>query len=309
MELSQLVRAVSAHKRIAIAGLIAALGLALLAQVRVSPFGDPMFTYRKHTVWGSKITLQLTQKGVPEGRVQEAGTERDTLIGLTPLYARLANTDPVRQRMRRLGAVRGGIKVVPLVDENQSSLPLLEMRSFAFDPSSAQQRVSRQATAFIGYISQQQEANDVGEKNRVILKVVKGPTEPKVVVPRKITLSVVVFLAMLVATGGLILALENISKRGAGSGARRPETRPPLEALTPDEEPEPAPVPVEQRAPEPAPSQAAGSQLAVAPTPARPMRTLGQSPQQRDVDGEDGQAATAPDPSQRSRASGRGQRG
>jgi hypothetical protein len=308
MELSQLVRAVSAHKRIAIAGLIAALGLALLAQVRVSPFGDPMFTYRKHTVWSSKITLQLTQNGFPEGRVQEAGTARDTLIGLAPLYARLANTDQVRNRMHRLGPVRGGIKIVPLVDENQSSLPLLEMRSFAFEPSSAQQRVSRQATAFIGYISQQQAANDVGEKNRVLLKVIKGPTEPRVVVPRKITLSVVVFLAMLVATGGLILALENISKRGAGSGARRPETRPPLEAIAP-EEPEPVPVPVEQRAPEPAPSQAAGSQLAVAPTPTRPMRTLGQSQQQRDVDGEDGQAAAAPDPSQRSRASGRGQRG
>jgi hypothetical protein len=297
MELSQLAKAVSAHKRIAIAGLIAALGLAFLAQVRVSPFGDPMFTYRKHTVWSSKITLQLTQKGFPEGRVQQAGADHDTLISLTPLYARLANSDQVRQRMRRAGPVPGGIKVIPLVDENQSSLPLLEMRSFAFSPRSAQVRVQRQASAFVAYIAQQQIANKVGEKNRVILNVVKGATQPRVVVPRKFTLPIVVFLAMLVATGGLILALENLSKRSRTTRRAVEETRPSLEAAP--EPPEEAPRQPEPR-PEPSPGPA-GSTLAVAST--RPMRTLHTGAPAASQEGEagDAEAAASPDPS-RSRA-------
>ena len=326
MELNQLVRAITSHKRVAIAGLIAAFGFALLAQVRVSPFGDPMFAYRRHAVWSSKITIQLTQQGFPEGRVLQGGEQRDTLIALAPLYARLANTDQVRARMKRLGPIRGGIKIVQLVDDNQSTLPLLELRSFAFAKSSAASRVKRQADAFIGYIQAQQRANGVNPKNRVILKTVKGPSNPKVVVPRKVTLSIVVFMAMLVATGGLILALENLKRRGSKPAMIAPDEKPSLEAIPP------APPDAGARAedkvhrgpsrPESAPGKAdpsptpAGAALSVAPS--RPMRTLrtdshqdGSADSNQHNGSEAGQGHTtrdAPDAQQRSRASGRRRR-
>jgi hypothetical protein len=214
MDLRQIGAAIVAHKRVAVVGVVAAICLALLAHVRVDPFGDPKLSYRKPTVWGSKITLQLTQTGFPEGQVQDPGARRDSLIGLSPLYARLANTDPVKARMRRLGPVYGGVRVEPLVDENRSSLPLVRITSFAFSEARVAIRAQRQATAFIGYIAQQQALNNVPPRNRVILRVVSGPTPPEVVVPRKKTLPITVFLAMLVITGGVILTLENMRKRG-----------------------------------------------------------------------------------------------
>lgn len=213
MDLRQLSAAVRNHRRVAILGVVAAIALAFLAQVRVSPFSSPTFEYRKPVVWSSKVTLQLTQQGFPEGRVQDIGSRRSALVGLAPLYARLANTDQVKARMRRLGPILGGIKVQPLVDDNNVSLPLIKISSFAYKNTSATIRAKRQAEAFIGFIAQQQRANELSPRNRVELKVVSGPSNPAVVIPRKITLPVVVFLSMLIVTGALILALENRARR------------------------------------------------------------------------------------------------
>jgi hypothetical protein len=213
MDLRQLSAAVRNHRVVAVLGVAAAIGLAFLADVRVSPFASPHLTYRKPVVWSSRVTLQLTEAGFPEGRVQDVGSRRAALVSLAPLYARLANTDPVKARMRRLGPVLGGVKVEPLVDANNVSLPLIRISSFAFRNTSAVTRARRQADAFIAFLAQQQRANKVLPKNRVELKVVSGPSAPAVVVPRKITLPVVVFLSMLIVTGALILTLENRARR------------------------------------------------------------------------------------------------
>lgn len=218
MDLRQLAAAVGNHRLVAVLGVAAAIALAFLAQVRVSPFSSPTFEYRKPVVWSSNVTLQLTQQGFPEGRVQDVGSRRAALVSLAPLYARLANTDPVRKRMRKLGPILGGVKVNPVVDDNNVGLPLVQISSFAFQNTSAVTRAKRQADAFIGYIASEQAQNDLLPKNRVVLEIVKGPTRPSVVVPRKITLPVVVFLSMLIVTGALILALENRAR-----GRRRAE--------------------------------------------------------------------------------------
>ncbi len=106
----------------------------------------------------------------------------------------------------------------PVVDDNNVGLPLIQISSFAFQNTSAVTRAKRQADAFIGYIASEQAQNNLLPKNRVVLEIVKGPTRPSVVVPRKITLPVVVFLSMLIVTGALILTLENRAR-----GRRRAE--------------------------------------------------------------------------------------
>jgi hypothetical protein len=191
-------------------GVVAAIFLAVLAQVRVDPFGDPKLAYRKPVVWSSSVVLQLTQKGFPEGRVSTQGS---SVSNFAPLYARLATTEPVRKRMRKHGPILGGVKVVSSTDDNRNPLPFVVISSYAFNASNAKLRAKRQADAFISYIADEQRINRVHPGNRVVIEVVRGPAPPFVVVPRKITLSVVVFLAMLVVTGGVILALENARKR------------------------------------------------------------------------------------------------
>ena len=240
MDLRQLSRVVAAHKGVAAVGVVAALALAFLAQVRVDPFGSPRFTYRKPVVWSSSIVLQLTQEGFQEGRVSTQGSP---VANFSPLYARLATTNPVRARMKKHGPVLGGVKVQPLTDDNRAALPFITISSYAFQPSTALTRAKRQADAFIAYVAAQQRINNVRARNRVILRVVTGPTPPFVVVPRKKTLPVVVFVAMLVVTGGLILALENARSRGAARPENAETPRAPLEAL---KSPEDASVSVQE---------------------------------------------------------------
>jgi hypothetical protein len=219
--------------------------LAFLAHVRVDPFADPALAYRKPNLWSSTVVLQLTQRDFPEGRILETQNRREALINLAPLYARLVNTDQVKRRMKQSGPVLGRISARPVVDENRSSLPLVEMSSFAFVAANAKTRVQRQAAAFMAYIAAQQAANSVNPANRVLLKVVSGPTGPVVVVPRKLTLPIVVFLSMLVVTGGLILALENLKRGGRGSARSDRsdvETHAALEALPTPQRAEPASV-------------------------------------------------------------------
>ena len=212
MDLRQVAAAFRAHRFATTLGVGAAICLAFLAYVRVDPFGDPTFQYRRSAVWASRITIQLTQQGFPEGQIGEISQESSGLVGLTPLYARLATSDEVKRRMHRTGPVYGGIKVVPLVDQNRSALPVISLTGFALTQAAAAKRVTQQAAAFTAYIAGQQRANSVKPRNRVVLRKLSGPSRPFVVVPRKITLPVVVFLSMLVVTTAFVLVLENLRR-------------------------------------------------------------------------------------------------
>ena len=182
-----------------------------------------MFSYRKPNLWSSAVTVQLTQQGFPEGRVLEKDDRRGALIQLAPLYAQLVNTKQVRERMRELGPIKGKVGVQPVIDQNRSvDLPLIQIASFAYTGSAAATRVKRQSDAFIDYIAQQQVAN-VRTRQPRASQGGDGPTAPAIVVPRKITLPVIVFLSMLIVTGGLILTLENLG--GAAPPARRSRRR------------------------------------------------------------------------------------
>ena len=323
MDLRRLAAAFRAHRLVTAVGVGAAILLAFLAFVRVNPMGDPMFQYRRANVWGSKVTMQLTQQGFPEGRVEDVGQRRAALINLTPLYARLATTDPVRQRMLRLGPVYGGARVDPVLDEHASSLPVIKISSFALTKAAAVTRADHQARAFISYIANQQRANNVAPANRVVLKILNGPTKPAVVIPRKKTLPVVVLLAMLIITTGVVLVLENLRKsredaatRDLDESRRGPDgldavpRRAPLTADTrPDSRPTPvAPTPVAPTPVAPTPvAPAAGGRTVALPPPRRtlgsPSPTEPRSTSPSDGNADDGHSDELAEAKRRSRAS------
>ena len=224
MDLRQIARAVAAHKLVATLGVIAAIGFAFLAHVRVDPFGSPALAYRKPNLWGSTVTLQLTQQGFPKVECWRRTTAAKPSSSWLPCTR--GSRTPIRSRREcgrtgpspaRSSSSRWWTRTAPPSRSSRSP-------RFAYTASSARERAKRQADAFRAYIAQQQELNHVRPTNRVILKVVSGPTAPAVVVPRKITLPVIVFLSMLIVTGGLILTLENL---GTGAGARKPKSEEP----------------------------------------------------------------------------------
>jgi hypothetical protein len=221
VDIRAFIQVIRRHRLAAILGVCFAIALAVFSYVRIDPFGSPMFAYRKSVLWGSKSVLQITQPGFYEGRVTADTNQRDALLELAPLYARLANSDPVRQRMHRTGPIFGGISVTPVIDSsgNGIPLPLVEMVAFTRNATLAQQRVQQQAQAFVGYLRARQIATGIPDKRRVSVSLIKGPSKPFIAVPRKKTLPVIVFLSMLIATCALVLVLDNLASRRVARAA------------------------------------------------------------------------------------------
>jgi hypothetical protein len=124
--------------------------------------------------------------------------------------------------MKETGPVPGGVSVSAAVDTKGSTstaLPVIEIVAFTQTKDRAIERASRQARAFTAYIGSQQKANKIPVSRRIGLTVIKGPTDPAVVIPRKKTLPILVFLSILVMVAALIASLENIA---TGRARREP---------------------------------------------------------------------------------------
>jgi hypothetical protein len=215
VDLDLFVRTLWRRRLIVVAGLGGAFLLALLSYASVNPFRSPVLEHRQASRWGSTMTLQVTQLGFPEGRVDTGGTDAassalgdpDRLITLAQLYPRLVNSDVVRKRMRK--PIYGALFTRTLTTNLDDPLPLLQLTAVTADGERSLQRVRDQVRAFGAFIRANQIASEIPERKRVELRVVSGPTKPNVVTPPSKTLPVLVFLSMAIATIALVLVLEN----------------------------------------------------------------------------------------------------
>jgi hypothetical protein len=201
-------------------GVILAASLGLLSLVRVTSHG---VSYRNPMVWQSQAVLLLNAPGFPYGRTRlpAAGT-RDSappqymnLAGLTDLYSQFANSDDVKRLMRAEGAPKTWtITAAPAVPAIQGAdLPVIALSGRANSASEAVSAVSYGRRALVEYVERQQQAAKIPNDQRINLQIVQRATKPVVVEPRKKTLAVVVFGALLVATLGLAFILENLRPR------------------------------------------------------------------------------------------------
>jgi hypothetical protein len=201
-------------------GLVLAVLLAVLSVAKVTSSG---LSYRKPEVWQSSSTVLLTQKGFPWGRSSLPASEPGAsefggpgwLAGLTGLYAQFANSDQVRVLMLRKGASPlWKLSAAPVVPNGSSSaLPVVQLVGMAFSPRGAIQATLVGRSAFLQYVKSQQALAAIPNGDRVDLQVLQNATPPVVVVPRKKTLAIVIFLAVMSATVALALILENARPR------------------------------------------------------------------------------------------------
>jgi hypothetical protein len=70
-------------------------------------------------------------------------------------------------------------------------------------------------SAFLKYVSQEQGSADIPGSQRIDIQTIQSATIPKVFLPRKKTLPIVILLAVLSATFGLAFVLENLRPRAA----------------------------------------------------------------------------------------------
>lgn len=239
MDLQLLARVLWRFRFVVLLGFGVALAAAFLLFVRVEfdqTTGKPDLLYREDEEWSVVSTLLVTQPGFPWGRsildtsanetvetlppadaaaTTEQFADPTRFSTLAPLYARLATSGAVRRLMLRDGPVDGEIEAKPvlLVDNSSLTLPLVELVVTASTPELAQTLTRRAIGAFDTFLSNQQRANAVPASERVIVTVVDRPDEAELSRPRPLTLSIVAFLGVILATLALVFVLENLWPR------------------------------------------------------------------------------------------------
>lgn len=251
MDLQLYLRVLWRFKILVAAGLLLACALAFLSLVKVSfEGGSVSFPYRQAETWASEATLLVTQPGFPEGRsitelyrfsvdpatgrevAEPIFASSDRFADLASLYAQLATSDSVMRLMLEDGPVDGAIAAQPLESPDGSTLPLIQISAAAESPDVAQSLAQREVDAFLSFLEDEQQRSDISRDDRIAVSLVEAPQEATLVVPRKMTRPIVIFLATMIAVLGLAFVLENL----------RPRIRPPAMGVE-----EPAPRTERQR--------------------------------------------------------------
>jgi len=241
--------------RLVLAGVGIALVLAILSFVRISPTG---LAYRQHEVWSSSAILLLTTHGgFPWGRSEGSSNGYPELAALTDLYAQFANSDDVKRIMRRRGAPKTwrikAVSVQPASPYNGAP-PLISLGSTAFSARQSVQAARVATSALVSYLTTRQSAAGIPAAERVKLQVLQAGTKPVVVEPRRKTLPIMVFLAIVSLTVALAFVRHNLEQRQMNESAEGPVM---LAGAVPPREP--APVATEATSAEAGESASAGA--------------------------------------------------
>jgi hypothetical protein len=212
-------------------GLLLAIAFAFMSFVRVSFSGSPMLSYRETEDWQSATTFVISGPGFAVGSLQQAGGNNSpvALSGLAAFYARVAMSDDVYRLMLKDGPIDGVVTASPGVDNVTTIRAPLPLVSIFGDASSREKAVAlarRGSRAFVAYIKDRQEAAEIPDRQRIQLRVINAAQDATLVVPRKKTLPIVIFLTIMTAAIGLAFILENLRPRVRPLSTLEDESRP-----------------------------------------------------------------------------------
>lgn len=236
MDLPMLGRVAWRFRRLLVAGAALALLLAAATVFKVTMVdGSPKLDYRQKEMWVSYGRLLVTQSGFPQGRSDLGGEEAAAgakanpnaqqfaqpgrFVEMAPLYARLANSEPVRRLLFADGPIPGADSVAVVSQENQ---PLLEVSATADSSRGAIMLAQRQIDALRRYIAREQQSNGIAPANRITLSVIERPGAPAllaeqantwIIAPRSKVKPALVFFTVLALFFGLAMVLENANPR------------------------------------------------------------------------------------------------
>jgi capsular polysaccharide biosynthesis protein len=225
MDLSLHLRVLWRFKIVLAVGIFVALFLALLAATKASA-----------KTWKSDATLFVTQPGFPWGRtviqylpgntatgkpsVPTADPQR--LSSLTALYAQLATSDPVAPWLKGVERRHEQLTVTAVPAPQYSTptlLPLLQIEATAPSKARAMALANRASTSFRTWLAQQQATAEIPPAERVVVEPISRADTAQRVGGSGKTLPVIVFLAVLAATIGVIFVLENLRAGNAADAA------------------------------------------------------------------------------------------
>jgi hypothetical protein len=201
---------------VVIGGVLFAFLLAFLSIAKVSfAGGTPKLVYREPEIFAAQETLQITR----QGQITPSPTVVQDLAVLSDYYMRLANSDAVRrlfpEAVRKQQGLVVAAVVVTTVSGNAMPTNNLTITGEGPTPALAISRAQEESAAFRSYVQQRQTAGDLPDSQRIFLAVLNRAADANVtlVQPRKKTVALMVFVAIIALTVGLALLLENLRPR------------------------------------------------------------------------------------------------
>jgi hypothetical protein len=223
MDFALYVRVLWRFRLLVLLGLLLGVTLAVLSLVSIGTNG---IHYRQAELFASNTRLLVTQTGFPEGRLYAQVPADMTQSGapvvdpgrfnnLAVLYSQLAESDAVRLLMLRVGPIRGEVIATPVVGggEFKTQLPMIDLTAIATTPRGAVRLAQRSASALSTYIRDEQRASEVPIADRAVIQPVVRPGKVELFQPRSKTMPVVMFVAVMFVTVGLVFILENLRPR------------------------------------------------------------------------------------------------
>ncbi len=237
MDLALFFRVIWRFKAIVLLGLSLAFALAFLSFVKVDFAKGFAMTYRENEQWESLSTLFVTDPNfsltsVGSGaNADAAAAARERMLSLTSLYMQLATSDPVLKIMAKRAPIDGIVQTFPITstgDGRGDPLPMMTFSAISSTPRRAHDLARRHIESFLQYLRQDQIRRGVQDDDRVAVEVVRQPQAPALLLPRKKTRPIIVFLTVMIATFGLAFVLENMRPRvrAVSGDARRPVPAP-----------------------------------------------------------------------------------
>ena len=232
MDLQLFFRVIWRFRVLIAVGFAVALLLAFLSYVRVSPAG---ISYRQQEQWESLSEVFVTSQGFPWGSLSDAAganageptagrsaPDAGRLSSLAGLYVQLATTDAVLKQMAKTGPVHGMIRAFPVFPNNNSDdppLPLITLSATAKSSTAAKKLGIRYLASFKTFIAERQRKAGIAEDDRVRLEVVRQPAPGELLVGRKKTRPILIFVTVMMAMFGLAFILENARPRVRAIGS------------------------------------------------------------------------------------------
>jgi hypothetical protein len=242
VDLNQYGRVIWRFRFLVLFGLLVALALTFLSFWKVSPHG---ITYRQKETWQAGGILYVTQPGFPEGRLS-SGIKLDAngnpvttnpyadpsrLATLALFYSTIANSDAVSRLAHEGGPLPGAFTadvVRDPINRLRGNLPFVTITGLSTTPAGAVLVAQRGVNAVRQYVEDQQAANRIPPRQRVRLDVVNAVKHATLAKGRRLTIPIVIFVTVMIATLGLAFILENVRPRvhAVAGGAEGAEAAP-----------------------------------------------------------------------------------
>jgi hypothetical protein len=235
MDVGLLGRVIWRFRWIVLAGFVLAVLLTFVSTVRIGSNGK--LAYRQQDKWASYAQVFVTQQGFPWGRLQPTtSVDSSRFVSLAILYSSFVTSDPVKRLMRAAGPhIPGEVQAAAVMSSpgSQDALPIISIAGIAATKDASLALTGRATTALVKYIRVQQNANEIGPQNRVIVQIIQSPGRSTLLAGRSTTVPIMVFLAVLTLVMAIVFVLENLRPRvrevevervaTEGSRARRPK--------------------------------------------------------------------------------------